>query len=345
MSIFLETKRLVLKVPKLSDLENLVALRTDPDVMKYIGTGALQTREQVKEFLDKVYPYLKEYGFAFYSVFEKKTGDFVGQAGLFHLGFDLNQSDIELAYRLHKKYWHQGYATELAKALIEWGFSVLSLPKIVAIVHPENQRSRRVMEKSGMSYHGMIDYQNNQMPCYEIFNHKISFDKINLVPASLNEYPIIQNMGRFYVYDMSEYMGNESGWEVPGDGLYECIDFKKYWEVDDTFPFLISYQNELVGFVIVDKKGSNAEIDFNMAQFFILRKFKGKGIGRYVAKECFDKFHGIWEVMVMPGNEGAYRFWRSVIKQYSDNNFVEYTRKVAHLSNNKKNIFKFTGNY
>jgi hypothetical protein len=48
-------------------------------------------------------PYLEKYGLAFYSVFEKETGNFVGQAGLFHLGFDVTQSDIELAYRLNKK--------------------------------------------------------------------------------------------------------------------------------------------------------------------------------------------------------------------------------------------------
>jgi len=53
-------------------------------------------------------------------------------------------------------------------------------------------------------------------------------EKIKLVPASLSDYPVIQNMARFYVYDMSEYMGNEKGWEMPENGLYECIDFKKY---------------------------------------------------------------------------------------------------------------------
>ena len=44
------------------------------------------------------------------------------------------------------------------------------------------------------------------------------------------------------------------------------------------------YQNEIVGFVIIDKKGSDSEIDFNMAQFFVLRKFKNKGIGCYIAR-------------------------------------------------------------
>jgi predicted acetyltransferase len=78
-----------------------------------------------------------------------------------------------------------------------------------------------------------------------------------------------------------------------------------------------------------------------MAQFFILRKFKNKGIGSYIAQECFNKFPGIWEVMVIPGNEGAYRFWRAAIKKYTQGNFIEYTRDIAHFNNSRKNIFKF----
>ena len=84
MGIFLETKRLILKEPELSDFDDLVVLRTDPAVMQYIGTGTVQTREQIKTFLDNAKPYLEEYGLTFYSVFEKEAGDFVGQAGLFH---------------------------------------------------------------------------------------------------------------------------------------------------------------------------------------------------------------------------------------------------------------------
>jgi ribosomal-protein-alanine N-acetyltransferase len=77
-----------------------------------------------------------------------------------------------------------------------------------------------------------------------------------------------------------------------------------------------------------------------MAQFFILRKFKNKGVGRAVMNICFDRFRGRWEVMVMPGNEGAYRFWRSVITERTQNNFTEATREVSHFKN-IKNIFYF----
>lgn len=340
MNIILETKRLILKEPVSSDFAELLRLRTDQEVMQYIG--AIQTENQVNEFIENAKPYAEKYGLGFYSAFEKDTNNFIGQAGLIHLGFNLNQPDIELAYRFHTKYWNKGYATELAKALINYGFKKLSLPKIIAILHPENERSRHVMEKSGMSYHGMINFKETLLPCYEIYNNKINFTEITLISATLKEYPVIQNLGRFYAYDMSEYLGNHAGWEMPEDGLYECTDFKKYWEEKNNFPFIVRYRNEIVGFVIVNKKGSDSSIDFNMAQFFILRKFKNKGIGRYVAEETFKKFPGIWEVMVIPGNEGAYRFWRSIIRYFTHYNFKEYTVNVAHFSNdNRRNIFKF----
>jgi len=174
---------------------------------------------------------------------------------------------------------------------------------------------------------------------------EITFNEIQLVPASLRDYPIIQNMARFYVYDMSQYLGGEEGWECPEDGLYEYIDFKKYWQTDDAFPFIIRYKNELVGFVIIDKKGSEPKIDFNVAQFFILRKFKNRGIGRYVAHQCFEKFRGIWEVMVIPGNDGAYQFWRSTISEYTNHRFNESTRHVTYLNNSLKNIFCFSSQH
>ena len=169
----------------------------------------------------------------------------------------------------------------------------------------------------------------------------IDYEQLKLIPASLEDYPTLQNMGRFYVYDMSEYMGNEAGWEMPEDGLYECIDFKKYWQADAAFPFLIRYKNELVGFLIVDKKGSDAAVDYNMAQFFIIRKFKGQGVGQFIAHQCFDKFKGTWEVMVMPGNQGAYQFWRSVITSFTSSNYTEFQKNIQHLNNCEKNIFRF----
>lgn len=162
-----------------------------------------------------------------------------------------------------------------------------------------------------------------------------------LVPATIDDHPTIQNMGRFYVYDMTEYMGDDEDWKIPENGIFECIDFRKYWDQPDTFPFILRNSQEIIGFVIIDKKGSESQVDYNMAQFFILRKFKKKGIGKAVACHCFDRFVGVWEVMVMPKNEGAYRFWKKVITSYTDNHYQEYVKCVKHLQNAEKKIFRF----
>lgn len=340
MSIFLETKRLIINTPESIDFDNLYALQTDADVMQYIGQG-VRTSAEVTSGLEKAITHQKKYGFSLGCVFEKESGVFVGRAGLIYLAYDDTQPDIEVGYALTKDAWCKGYATELASALINWGFQHLPVTKLVGVINPRNDRSRRVLEKVRMNYVGLAHYWNSEVALYDIHKPNVDYRKIKLIPATLEDYPVIQNMGRFYVYDMSEYLGKDEGWEIPENGLYECIDFKKYWEDKNSFPFLVRYQNEIIGFAIIDKKGSNAEIDFNMAQFFILRKFKNKGIGKYVAQECFKKFPGRWEVMVIPGNEGAYRFWRSTIKNYTNNNFTEYTRDIAHFNNSRKNIFKF----
>ena len=176
MNIALETNRLFLKPLAFSELDDLFALRSDPDVMKYIGVT--KTKEEVEDFIQcglAVEPgvsYYKKYGMDFFSVFEKKTGQFIGQAGLFHVRFNMTCPDIELAYRLHKAYWGHGYATELAKALIHYGFKNLSLPKIIATVHPDNVPSKRVVEKAGMTYVGEIenkDFKDVPFCLYQIF--------------------------------------------------------------------------------------------------------------------------------------------------------------------------------
>ena len=165
---------------------------------------------------------------------------------------------------------------------------------------------------------------------------------ITIYPATIKDYATIQNMARFYVYDMSEYCGHMEGWEIPEDGLYECLDFKSYFKDKNAYPFLIKKNKELVGFVIINNKGSDETTQFNMAQFFILRKFKKMGIGSHIAKICFNKFQGIWEVMVLPENIGAYKFWCKVIGDYTNGNYTKYTKTVEHLENCAKNIFKFT---
>jgi GrpB-like predicted nucleotidyltransferase (UPF0157 family) len=175
MAIFLETERLILKEPEHAHLADLIALRADPEVMRFIGSnnGQPQSAAEVEIFLKAAIDYQKKYGFGFCSVFEKDSGAFVGQAGLFHLGFCEEQPEIELGYRLHKKFWGLGYATELARALIHWGFENLPNDKFLGVVFPENIRSCRVLEKAGMTYMRQTKYREHEVACYEIYRNDL----------------------------------------------------------------------------------------------------------------------------------------------------------------------------
>lgn len=205
MTIFLDTPRLILKAPELSDFDNLLALRTDPDVMKYIGDGSIQTKAQVQEFLTKAMSYQKKYGFGFCSVFEKDSGEFVGQAGILHLAFDDSQPDIEVGYRLHKKFWGKGYATELTKALIYWAFENLAIDKLVAVTHPDHQKSQHVLLKSGLDkvekaqfYHGreVVGFEIYKADCIDLvpYNEQwpiLAKEEMNILREQLPQHSII----------------------------------------------------------------------------------------------------------------------------------------------------------
>lgn len=153
MIIFLETKRLILKKPSLDQLDDLFILQSDPEVMKYIGSGP-RNKEKIIEATESAIKHYNDHGFSMCTVYEKETGEFVGQAGLIYLEYNDKQSDIEIGYRLHKRFWSKGYATEIAIALIKWGFEHIAVDHLIAVINPENIKSKAVLERAGMSFVG-----------------------------------------------------------------------------------------------------------------------------------------------------------------------------------------------
>lgn len=150
-----------------------------------------------------------------------------------------------------------------------------------------------------------------------------------LVPATLEDYPVVQNLARFYAYDMSRFCGQAPGWEFPQDGLYTAHDLKRYFNEKDRYPFLIRVQNELAGFVMVNKVGSDDKADWNMGEFFVIAKFQGKGIGEKIATEVFSIYQGVWDVMAIPENTPARHFWRKIITKYTHGHFAEQLKMIT----------------
>jgi predicted acetyltransferase len=166
---------------------------------------------------------------------------------------------------------------------------------------------------------------------------------LKLIEATSLDFNLIMNMGRFYEYEMSRYtkwpwQGEDSGYPTK----YLVENFKRYFEEKDRYPFLIKVDQEVAGFALIDKKGSDPEVEWNIGEFFILAKFQGQGLGRRVAEEIFNKFHGKWEVACLPDNSGAYKFWKKIVANYSNNNYQEVKKIIQHLNPYEMIVFNFS---
>lgn len=166
--------------------------------------------------------------------------------------------------------------------------------------------------------------------------------KIDIVEAPVDKMPVIQNMARFYAYDLSKSCGFYTlfDWSFPENGLYEALDLSNYWKPDH-YPFLIRVDGELAGFVLIDKIGTTSDVDWNMGQFFIVGKYQGKGVGRQVAVQTFEKFPGTWEVMQMPDNIPAIAFWKKVIARYTNNKYSEERKIIQEAKPHENIVLKF----
>lgn len=173
MSLFLETKHLIINSPTLADFNDLYDLQTDAEVMKYIGKG-IRSKDEIMSGLEKAIIHFEKFGFSLGNVIEKSTENFIGPAGLIYLAYDEQQPDIEVGYALIKDAWNKGYATELANGLIQWGFKNLPVQRLVAVINPNNEKSRRVLEKVGMNYLGLRNCWNQEVGFFEIARSAIS---------------------------------------------------------------------------------------------------------------------------------------------------------------------------
>lgn len=107
---------------------------------------------------------------------------------------------------------------------------------------------------------------------------------IEIIEATKEEQAIIQNLARFYIYDLSEFQARK----CPDNGLFEDEDYGRYWTEPGHFPFLVTCQSELVGFVFVEGGGSSASIDYHIA----LRNFSLSE--NFAGKELPDLWYGIY---------------------------------------------------
>ena len=153
----LTTKRLTLRPFKIEDAEDLFNLNSDPEVLRFTGDAPFRNTEEAEQFITDYLP-LQQKGFGRFAMIDSSDDQFIGWCGLKDHG-----NFVDLGFRLKKKYWGNGFATEASRAMLKHGFHTLELEEIVGRSAPENHASIAILEKLGMTFrtqdscHGIPD--------------------------------------------------------------------------------------------------------------------------------------------------------------------------------------------
>jgi len=164
MKIILKTKRLYLREFEISDSLLMYQLNNDPEVIKYTGNKAFQSVEEAHNFIEKYMDYQKN-GFGRWAVCLKTSNEFLGWCGL---KFDSEKNEVDIGFRFFKNQWGKGYATEAAKACVNFGFSKLKMTKIVGRAYQENKASIEVLKKCNLKFDKYFFYDLQPAVLYTI---------------------------------------------------------------------------------------------------------------------------------------------------------------------------------
>jgi RimJ/RimL family protein N-acetyltransferase len=157
----LRTERLLLRRWRESDREPWAAMNADPEVREYLGR--VLTRAESDASVASFQAEFDERGYGWWAVEVQATGEFVGFAGLDDVEPDVPVSGVEIGWRLGRSSWGHGYATEAARATLEFGFATLDLPEILAITTATNVRSQAVMRRLGMTHNPADDFEDSSV--------------------------------------------------------------------------------------------------------------------------------------------------------------------------------------
>lgn len=153
----LNTDRLRLRAWQESDREPFAVLNADPGVMEHFP--ACLSRAESDDLVDRIEAHWQQWGFGLWAVEQKSDRAFIGFIGLKTVPFEADFTPaVEIAWRLAQPYWGQGFASEGAKATLQFGFEQLQLDTIVSFTAVCNQRSQRLMQRLGLQQVGTFEH-------------------------------------------------------------------------------------------------------------------------------------------------------------------------------------------
>jgi predicted acetyltransferase len=152
---------------------------------------------------------------------------------------------------------------------------------------------------------------------------------IELIEAQLADKAVLRHLMELYGYDFSEFDGDD----VNEHGLFDYKRLDHYWTEPGRHPYLIRVDGNWAGFALVDEYShfpANTEPTRAIAEFFVMRKYRRRGLGTRMARELFIRFPGRWEIAEMRQNLDAQAFWRRVIGEFTGGRFEEHQLDNEH---------------
>jgi predicted acetyltransferase len=158
---------------------------------------------------------------------------------------------------------------------------------------------------------------------------------VTIEPAPPESSVVLKRFVQFYLYDLSWV----DGWNVDDTGRFENHLLRGCWSDLRRHPFLIKADDRLAGFAIVDERDAahagDTTFDYDMAEFFILRRWRRHGVGRSAVGQLTRLFPGAWQIRPFPGYEPADRFWSVVCAELAVDGVTREVRsrpgKPAHV--------------
>ncbi|MXN92021.1 GNAT family N-acetyltransferase [Flavobacterium sp. Sd200] len=159
------TTQLILRELTEDDKQHFYDLNLDPDVLQYTGDSVFESVEASRLFLVNYQDVYKRYGFGRWAVMRTEDDAFLGWCGL---KYSEDTGQVDLGFRLFKKYWGNGYATEAAQACVVLAFEKFSVQTLVGRAMRANGASIRVLEKLGFVFREFFDFEGKEGVIYSM---------------------------------------------------------------------------------------------------------------------------------------------------------------------------------
>jgi [ribosomal protein S5]-alanine N-acetyltransferase len=176
--MILETPRLLLREYSLDDALDLLRLNSDAEIMRFARKTPTVTRSEAEANIVVFQQQYAENGYGRWAVILKTTGEHVGYCGLKHRNAeaDPRRDFTDIGYRFERKHWKSGFATEAARACLEFGFEKLNLQRLVGCAPVENKQSIRVLEKIGLKFYSNFLLDNTPSVWYQLWREDYFFN-------------------------------------------------------------------------------------------------------------------------------------------------------------------------